>query len=335
MPSLVALQSGPAPALKADVAHARGHVVTKAAAASIAAPSVPQRAAQPLKVQTTTGAVRYAKQPADGQERRIYVYDLPEGVDKASNLDWEQHDVTVTDLRTAPQTFTLHENGFQLERFEVPQDIDWQNEQEVKEKVYPLLDALLKRVTGATRTHIFDHTLRNGRINLEPAGKPTGRGQPVPMVHVDYTTKSGFERLDALLPQEEADRLKKTPFAAVQVWRPLKGPVDDSPLVMIDASTVDKEDLMQYAIHFPGRTGYNYAVKHNPKHKFYYAKGMNVDEAYVFVCYDSRTDRARFTPHTGIKDYNTSPNAPPRESVELRSYCFFEDLPPQQPAMQL
>ena len=53
----------------------------------------------------------------------------------------------------------------------------------------------------------------------------------------------------------------------VQVWRPLKGPVDDSPLVMIDASTVDKEDLMQYAIHFPGRTGYNYAVKHNPKHK--------------------------------------------------------------------
>lgn len=39
------------------------------------------------------------------------------------------------------------------------------------------------------------------------------------MVHVDYTTKSGFERLNALVPQEEADRLKKTPFAAVQVSR--------------------------------------------------------------------------------------------------------------------
>lgn len=33
--------------------------------------------------------------------------------------------------------------------------------------------------------------------------------------------------------------------------------------------------------------------------RFYYAKGMNVDEAYVFVCYDSRAGRARFTPHTG------------------------------------
>ena len=49
--------------------------------------------------------------------------------------------------------------------------------------------------------------------------KPTQNGQPVPKVHVDYTTKSGFERLDALVPKEEAERLKKTPFAAIQVRR--------------------------------------------------------------------------------------------------------------------
>ena len=36
---------------------------------------------------------------------------------------------------------------------------------------------------------------------------------------------------------------------------------------MIDVSTVAKEDLEEYAIHFPGRTGNNYGVKHNPKHK--------------------------------------------------------------------
>ena len=37
------------------------------------------------------------------------------------------------------------------------------------------------------------------------------------MIHVDYTTRSGAERLDALVPKEEAQRLKKTPFAAIQV----------------------------------------------------------------------------------------------------------------------
>lgn len=39
----------------------------------------------------------------------------------------------------------------------------------------------------------------------------------MPSVHVDYTTKSGAERLDALLPEEEAQRLKQTPFAVIQV----------------------------------------------------------------------------------------------------------------------
>ena len=40
-------------------------------------------------------------------------------------------------------------------------------------------------------------------------------------------------------------------------------------------------------------------------------------------------------PRVGLLDHGTSPDAPPRESVELRSYCFWEDLPPQEAAMQL
>ena len=37
----------------------------------------------------------------------------------------------------------------------------------------------------------------------------------------------------------------------------------------------------------------------------------------------------------GLGVCRTSPDPPPRESVELRSYCFWEDLPPQDAAMQL
>jgi hypothetical protein len=59
--------------------------------------------------------------------------------------------------------------------------------------------------------------------------------------------------------------------------------------------------------------------------RWYYAEGIQVDEAYVFVCYDSRKNRARFTPHTGLRDHSVGPDAPPRESVELRSYCFWEN----------
>ena len=52
-----------------------------------------------------------------------------------------------------------------------------------------------------------------------------------------------------------------------QVWRPLRGPVDDSPLGMVDAASVAKEDLLPYTLHFPGRVGYNYAAKYNPEHR--------------------------------------------------------------------
>ena len=38
----------------------------------------------------------------------------------------------------------------------------------------------------------------------------------------------------------------------MQVWRPIIAPIDDSPLAMVDASTVAPEDLLDYAIHFPG-----------------------------------------------------------------------------------
>ena len=76
-------------------------------------------------------AVRYVKQAKDGEDLRVYAYELPEGVDRASNLEYELHDVTVTDVRSAPQPFSLQENGFKLEKLEVPKDVDWDNEEEV------------------------------------------------------------------------------------------------------------------------------------------------------------------------------------------------------------
>ena len=65
----------------------------------------------------------------------MYAYELPEGVDRASNLEYELHDVTVTDVRSAPQPFSLQENGFKLEKLEVPKDVDWDNEEEVSGQV--------------------------------------------------------------------------------------------------------------------------------------------------------------------------------------------------------
>ena len=53
---------------------------------------------------------------------------------------------------------------------------------------------------------------------------------------------------------------------------------------------------------------------------------MGADEAVLIKGYDSADDgRARFTPHTAFDDPTTPPGAPPRESIEVRTFAFFED----------
>ena len=69
--------------------------------------------------------------------------------------------------------------------------------------------------------------------------------------------------------------------------------------------------------------------------RWYYAKGITAEEAYVFVCYDSREGRARFTPHTGFTDSSTPSDAVPRHSIETRAFVFWEDEPEQDIATAL
>ena len=61
---------------------------------------------------------------------------------------------------------------------------------------------------------------------------PDARNQPVSRVHVDYTVKSGPERLQAVLPGE-AEQLMKTPFAVIQVQC-------GRPIVMLPCQLVEK-----------------------------------------------------------------------------------------------
>ncbi len=46
-------------------------------------------------------------------------------------------------------------------------------------------------------------------------------------------------------------------------------------------------------------------------------------EALLIKCYDSARDgRARFTIHTAFDDPASPPGAPPRESIESRTFVF-------------
>jgi hypothetical protein len=169
---------------------------------------------------------------------------------------------------------------------------------------------------------VFDHTIR--RRVPGATDRTTGiPRQPVPRVHNDYTVKSGPQRVRELLG-DEADVLLQKRFSVINVWRPIRGPVQDSPLAVSDARSVDGQDLVATDLIYPDRTGEIYYVKFNPEHKWFYAPAMRDDEIMLIKCYDSVDDgRARFVPHSAFVDPTTPAGAPPRESIELRTLVFY------------
>jgi len=190
----------------------------------------------------------------------------------------------------------------------------------VRRVYYPEMQALVKAESGASRVVVFDHTLRTADDELRETRRIR---EVVRRVHNDYTEWSGPQRVRDLLPQE-ADELLRRRFAIVQVWRPIRLPVETFPLAICDARSLCADDLVVSERRYPNRIGQTYAIKYNPEHRWYWFPRMRRDEALVFKVYDSLKDgRARWTAHTAFDDPTSPPNARPRESIEIRTLAFF------------
>jgi len=238
-------------------------------------------------------------------------------------FDTERHAVAIHDMRPLAGVLSLDREGFELLQHETA--VRNLYDDDALEKIYyPEIEALLRAVTGASRVVIFDATRRSDAG--EGAKNRDGQRGPATRVHVDYTAKSGPQRVRDLLGEDEADRLAASGARIVQinVWRPIRGPVQRSPLALADASSVAPEDLIATDQVFPDRVGEIYHLAYDPAQHWYYAPEMTPDEVLLIKGWDSLTDRARFTPHGAFDLPDTPEGAPPRESIEVRTVVVIE-----------
>jgi len=227
--------------------------------------------------------------------------------------------VTIRNGRASTERFVLEQEGFRFLRHDT-KVTDFFNDEEVRRVYYPAVEDLVKSETGAARIFVFDHTLRTADEDLRQERKLR---EVVPRVHNDYTKWSGPQRVRDLLPSE-AEALLRRRFAIVQVWRPIRHPVETFPLAICDARSVSPDDLVVSERRYPNRVGQTYAIKYNSKHRWYWFPRMRRDEALVFKTYESLKDgRARWTAHTAFDDPSSPSVARPRESIEIRALAFF------------
>lgn len=243
----------------------------------------------------------------------------PGSRDTRSGATADPRRVVVHNGRPHVKEFALEHDGFRFIRHDTRM-ADFYDEDEIRRVYYPEMEALIKAETGATRVHVFDHTLRTADDETRETKKIR---EVVRRVHNDYTEWSGPQRVRDLLPNE-AEELLKRRFAIIQVWRPIRYPVETYPLAIADARSLSPQNLVISERRAADRIGQTYAITYNPAHQWYWFPHMRREEALVFKTYESMTDgRARWTAHTAFEDPTTPPNARPRESIEIRAFAFF------------
>src|SRR6201996_8925366 len=214
--------------------------------------------------QSLTATLHYLKR---GPERPTYYrIEPPPGVPKWNGID-DPRAVIIEDARGRESEFTLDRNGFALVK--APTAVsDFYSPEEIKRVYYLEIERLVRDTLGASRVFIFDHNVRNAERGL---------AAPSRQVHNDHTVNSAPRRVRDHLGAE-AEELLKHRFGIVNVWRPIRGPVLDSPLALCDAQSFTDADLIATDRVYQHVRGETSSVAFNPKHQWYYFSEQRPDE---------------------------------------------------------
>jgi hypothetical protein len=231
----------------------------------------------------------------------------------------DKRQVRIQDARPLLGELSLDRNGFTLVAHPTAVK-DFFDPDQRTAVYYPEIERLVQQVSGAARVVVFDHTVRSGDEAEQSARRIR---EPVLWAHNDYTEWSGPQRVREILP-DQAEGLLAHRFVIIQVWRAIDRPILSHPLGVVDARSVAASDLIKAERRYPHRVGETYQLAYNPDQRWFYFPRMRRDEALVFKVYDSENDgRARFTPHCSFVDPTTPADAPPRQSIEVRTFAFF------------
>jgi hypothetical protein len=248
-----------------------------------------------------------------------YAYEPPAGTPRSSGK-FVAHTVPIRNAREVVRDLSLDRQGFQLTHQESAVR-DFYDQDEVKTTYYPEVERLLKEATGAEKVVVFDHQVRN--LELAKRGEKNAR-EYGKAVHNDYAAKSGPRRVRDHLPPAEAEERLQRRFAEINVWRPIRGPIESTPLAVCDSSSIDPKDFVPSDLIYRDKVGETYRFTYNPNHRWFYFPRLERNEVILLKCYDSKEDgRARFTAHSAFEDPTSAPDAAPRESIEVRALVFW------------
>ena len=236
--------------------------------------------------------------------------------------NYVDQEITIYDGRPVAKDLSLDRQGFVLAR--LPTAVkDFYDDEEVRSVYYPEMENIVRKATGCSKVIVFDHTIRIDDEKAQTDRKVRG---PVKNMHNDFTRRSAPQRVRDLLPADEAESRLGKRFGSINVWRPIVGPVETSPLAICGWDTLNEANLIPAERRYQDRIGGVLHLSYNPDQRWYYFPKMEREEIVLLKCFDSLDDgTAKWTCHGSFKDPDTPEGAPPRESIEIRTLYFYDD----------
>jgi len=243
---------------------------------------------------------------------------------------------------------SLDSTGFQLEHHR-SRVANWHDGRQVAQLYYPEINALVKKITGATHAFSNNHLLRQSepeRGGNGPLAKLMSQSRgPVLTAHNDFAESYGEGIINTVehggLPHTQtfglteplmkagisAQELRNSRLMVINTWRSVgPEPLRRFPLAVADRRSVPHECLRSNLI---GKTPSGqprggidvYSAHYDPAHRWYYYPEMTPDEVLLWKGYDSAEIPMQATLHTSFEDMNAPDDAAERLSIEVRVLC--------------
>ena len=177
--------------------------------------------------------------------------------------------------------------------------------------------ALIRNLTGASAAYHYGFLVRTEK----PIDLNDGYAR---FVHCDYNIERSESMSHDVLRQNQVEPQKHEMYAWYNTWQPFDNSAINNPLAFIDATTLPREDVIDYYYTGRNRDSLVAAPVYNPDHRWCYFPEMTTHEVVVLKQMDQRPNTVMYCPHTSFDNSGVVENAPPRRSIETRILAVFQ-----------
>lgn len=245
-----------------------------------------------------------------------------------SGIPVNEHKLPIMDASDLADAPRLEREGFQTVRLD-HRGIDYRDPEQIETLWKPAICRLVKQVTGADA--VADWAFGARFSERDESAKRSDVSNPARRVHGDFSpTEFGREirhGMAAEAVRKAAQGRTLARWIGINVWQTISPPPYDTPLAVCDTRTVRPGDLVIGKGSAPSMPEISIELPlfaFSERHRWYYYSAMEPDEVLLFSGIDSAApDSWRLVPHTAFDNPTCPQDAPPRNSIEMRTMALF------------